>query len=174
MFVAGGLYRLKKRMRQTCPGWENEFLTSKYIRQPLPVVFGLMNLIVLIWGASPHTPGTIARKWWPIITLSIFFGGFLYWAVFRILQVQIQSKGGQDKTIGEKIGFNVIVHNETDQDVPEHMREDIARSRLDGSRRRTEHKVRVSATLQLFVLMDYSFREYLDGLERASRRRGTF
>jgi hypothetical protein len=96
-----------------------------------------MNLIVLIWGALPHKPKTIPRYWWPVTTILVFVGAGLYWLVFWVLL-------GTDKsgtTRGEKIGFEIVVHNETDPDVPGHMRVEVAQSRLDGSRRRTEYKV---------------------------------
>jgi hypothetical protein len=130
-------------MRQQWPGWQPEIITNKYVLRLLPIIFTAGNLVVIIWGAKPRIPGTIPRYWWPIIFILIVAGGFIYWSVMMITQVELDTvnKKGEKETIGSLIGFEVRVYNETDEGVPQAMQEAIVQSRLDGSRRRVAYKV---------------------------------
>lgn len=139
--VTLSLYRLPGRMRQTWPGWTPEIITNKYIFWVLPIVFSGGNLIVLIWGAKPHAPGTIPRYWWPAIFYFIIWGSAIYWCAIMITQIKLK-KDGEDRTVGSIVGFEVKIYNEMDELVPDHMQEAMVQSRLDGSRRRVEYKVR--------------------------------
>lgn len=55
-------------------------------------------------------------------------------------QLRIDHRG-KDTTIGEVIGFQVKIYNESDEVVPPNMEEAIVQSRLDGSRRRVGYQV---------------------------------
>ncbi|OCL12989.1 amino acid transporter [Glonium stellatum] len=137
IFIALGLYRLHSRMG---PNWHPEFLTNKYVYHVLPVLFIGINAIILGWGAKPNAPSTIPRYWWSIVNLLVFVSSALYWAVLRILQVKFTYEG-RLYNIGSIVGFEVKIHNETDQDTPPHMLAAMVQSRLDGSRRRVEFLV---------------------------------
>ena len=99
-------------------------------------------MIVIIWGAKPKAPGTIPRFWWVVIFVLIVAGSFMYWSVMMLTQVRLgKVKNGERETIGSKIGFEVLIYNETDDEVPQAMQEAMVQSRLDGSRRRVGYKV---------------------------------
>jgi hypothetical protein len=129
-------------MRQQWPGWQPEIITNKWVFRLLPIIFGGGNLIVIIWGAKPRTPGTTPRYWWPIIFFFIMAASFIYWGIMMITQVEttIENKKGEKRTIGNLIGFEVRIYNETDDGVPQAMQEAMVQSRLDGSRRRVGYK----------------------------------
>ncbi|KAK6387629.1 hypothetical protein LTS17_000898 [Exophiala oligosperma] len=55
-------------------------------------------------------------------------------------QLRIDHRG-KDTTIGEVIGFQVKIYNESDEVVPPNMEEAIVQSRLDGSRRRVGYQI---------------------------------
>ncbi|KAL6252611.1 hypothetical protein RBB50_000330 [Rhinocladiella similis] len=137
--VTLGLYRLTSRMQQTWPGWRPMIFTNKFVLYILPLVFTAGNLIILIWGAKPRSPGEIPRFWWPVIFFLIISGGAIYWACMVATQIRINHRG-KDTTIGEVIGFQVKIYNESDEVVPPNMEEAIVQSRLDGSRRRVGYQ----------------------------------
>lgn len=114
--------------------------TNKFVLYILPLVFTAGNLIILIWGAKPRSPGEIPRFWWPVIFFLIISGGAIYWACMVATQIRINHRG-KDTTIGEVIGFQVKIYNESDEVVPPNMEEAIVQSRLDGSRRRVGYQV---------------------------------
>ena len=126
--------------------------TNKLVRYTLPLVFTAGNLIILIWGAKPRTPGKIPRFWWPVTFFLIIAGGVLYWACLVATRVKIIHRG-KETTIGKVIGFQVKIYNETDGVVPENMEEAIVQSRLDGSRRRVGYKVRSPPAPDMDVLL---------------------
>ncbi|KAE9379783.1 hypothetical protein N431DRAFT_527234 [Stipitochalara longipes BDJ] len=140
--VTLGLYRLPTRMRQQWPDWQPEIITNKWALRLLPIVFAGGNLIVIIWGAKPRTPGTIPRFWWPVVFFLIVAGSLIYWAIMMMTQVKTKkfNKEGKKETIGSLIGFEVRIYNETDERVPQAMQEAMVQSRLDGSRRRVAYK----------------------------------
>lgn len=128
-------------MRQTWPGWQPTIFTNKLVRWTLPLLFLVGNLMILILGAKPRSPGKISRFWWPATFFLIIAGGVLYWACLVATQIKIRHLG-KETTIGEVIGFEVKIYNETDERVPANMQEAIVQSRLDGSRRRVGYQVR--------------------------------
>ncbi|KIW06544.1 uncharacterized protein PV09_02974 [Verruconis gallopava] len=142
MAVAVGIWRLRRRMQLSIPGWTLDFLSRKIFLIGIPIIFVVINFLILVFGAKPHKAGTIPRYWWPVISFLVYFGAILYWFGFWILQRPIRHKenGGQPITIGQYIGFEIIVHNETDENPPPEMREALLQSRLDGTRRRTQYK----------------------------------
>lgn len=119
--------------------WRPSYLRSKLLAIPLPLLFVAMNLLILVQGARPHSPGTIARFWWPAITGFIFAGSFVYWCGLMLLQARIPLT---EFTVGEVIGFKVIVRYENDEDIPNDFQRVLAQARNDGSRRRVEYQVR--------------------------------
>jgi hypothetical protein len=129
-------------MRQQWPGWQPEIITNKWVFRLLPIIFAGGNLIVIIWGAKPRTPGTTPRYWWPVIFFFIMAASFIYWGIMMMTQVEttIENKKGEKGTIGSLIGFEVQIYNETDDGVPQAMQEAMVQSRLDGSRRRVGYK----------------------------------
>ncbi|KAH7350518.1 amino acid permease-domain-containing protein [Rhexocercosporidium sp. MPI-PUGE-AT-0058] len=137
--VTLGLYRLPNRMRQQWPGWQPAIITNKWVLRFLPIIFAGGNMIVIIWGAKPKAPGTIPRFW--CIFVLIVAGSFMYWGVMILTQVKLgKVKNGERETIGSKIGFEVLIYNETDGEVPQAMQEAMVQSRLNGSRRRVGYK----------------------------------
>ena len=76
--------------------------------------------------------------WFPIVVGAIFGFGTLYWSFFQILQLRW---GG--RSVGERVGFEVAIYNEDDNDVPENMRNPMLEAQKDGSRHRMEYKVRL-------------------------------
>lgn len=142
-------------MQLIIPGWTLDFLSRKVLSVTIPIVFLCINLLVLIFGAKTHNPGSIPRYWWPIISFLVYSGAVLYWLGFWVLQKRISYKkeiDGQPMTIGRFIGFEVIVHNETDVNPPEEMRDALRQSRLDGTRRRIQYKVSLVIMLRYLLL----------------------
>jgi hypothetical protein len=92
-------------------------ITNKWVLRLLPIVFTAGNLVVIIWGAKPRTPGTIPRFWWPVTFILIVAGSFVYWALMMVTQVELEKvdKKGRKETIGSLIGFEVRIYNETDE-----------------------------------------------------------
>jgi hypothetical protein len=56
------------------------------------------------------------------------------------------NKNGEKRTIGNLIGFEVRIYNETVERVPQAMQEAMVQSRLDGSRRRVGYKASIFHT----------------------------
>jgi hypothetical protein len=135
-------------MRQQWPSWQPTIITNKWVLRLLPIIFALGNLVVIIWGAKPRTPGTIPRFWWPVVFFLIMAGSLIYWGIMMITQVELEkvSKKGEKETIGSLIGFQVRIYNEWDEGVPQAMQEAMVQSRLDGSRRRVGYKASLSST----------------------------
>jgi hypothetical protein len=127
-------------MRQNFPDWELTTVTNKYVLFFLPIVVLTGSFIILVWGAKPHSTGTIPRFWWPLIFFFIEAGSLLYWAAMMVTRVKYRDRG-TEKTVGSKIGFEVKIYNESDPAVPLDLVEAMAQSRLDGSRRRVVYEV---------------------------------
>jgi hypothetical protein len=122
----------------------------------IPLIFTGGNLIVLYFGAKPHAPGIISRAWWPKTFFLIMLGSLIYWAVMRMTEITVKVVEEQRVTLGQKIGFEVIIHNETDTTIPEEMEEAMVQSRLDGSRRRIEYKVSNLSRFSLSITNSFS------------------
>ena len=53
----------------------------------------------------------------------------------------LQAKWGGQKTLGQRIGFEIRVHEEGDADIPESMRRLMRQAHWDGSKRRLAYTV---------------------------------
>lgn len=95
--------------------------------------------MILVVSALPKKKGTIPRWWWPVVTALAFGGSFLYWCGFMALQRHNPFVPG--RSIGGTIGFEIIVHQEEDDDFPEKFAQLMVNARNDGSGRRVEYKV---------------------------------
>lgn len=140
-FVAFGLVKLQKRM-QSLPEHTDYHLTffrNKALLYTVPWFFAIANLVVLGFAGSTHTPGKIARWWWPVTMVILIAASFLYWAGMRITMVQtnvVDEKGGY-KTVGDFIGFKVSIYYQ--DNAPPGVKEDIddkLAAKIDGSKRR--------------------------------------
>lgn len=143
-----GLYRLQARMRQTRPEWNYTILTNKPFRFALPVLFIGGNFINLYFGARSREMGKIPRFWLPAVFFLIMSGSLMYWSLMMLMRVEIP---GTDLTIGKKIGFEVIVYNETDDSFPGGMGDAMVQARLDGSRRRVAYTVSTCSSRHSFT-----------------------
>ncbi|KAF2730347.1 hypothetical protein EJ04DRAFT_567848 [Polyplosphaeria fusca] len=140
MWVALGLFGLESRMKEQYARYRLTIFRTKYILYPVPIIFAFGNLLVLIFAAKAKTPGKIPRYWWPITLALILLGSFMYWGVMMITRKKIRIKG-VEKTVGEVVGFEVIVYNKDSINMPATVKEDIAETlaaKIDGSKRRVE------------------------------------
>jgi hypothetical protein len=117
--------------------WKFAYLSNKGILYPVTFVFIGMNLLMVVITAMPETPGTIPRYYWPITVLACLAAGAAYWGGLTSLQL----KFGSERTLGARIGFEVNIYNEGDEDIPEDFRNIMADAFVDGSRRRVTYKV---------------------------------
>lgn len=102
-------------------------------------------MLVLITAALEHHENKIPRFWWAVTIALILLGSFLYWGVMRITRVRVMWKG-ESTTIGEIIGFEVVIYNKGDKDIPVDVKDSIAEAlaaKIDGSGRRVRLVVRI-------------------------------
>ena len=145
MWVALGLFGLKRRMRELDPRYRLTIFRGKWLLYTCPVVFALGNLLVLIFAAKAHSPGKIPRFWWPVTFFLVLLGSLIYWGAMMITRKTVERKGEQ-KTIGQLIGFEVLVYNRDTKDMPVEVKDSMAEAlaaKIDGSKRRVKIKVRV-------------------------------
>lgn len=142
MWVALGLFGLKRRMRELDPRYRLTIFRGKWLLYTCPIIFALGNLLVLIFAAKAHNPGKIPRFWWPVTFFLILLSSFVYWGVMMITRKNVEWKGEQ-KTIGQLIGFEVLVYNRDTEDMPVEVKDSMAEAlaaKIDGSKRRVEIK----------------------------------
>jgi hypothetical protein len=120
--------------------WQPAILTNNLVFMLVPILVIAGNIIMLFFGARPHTPNTIPRYWWPISFFLIEVGAFIYWCAMVITWIKVGPEKNR-RTIGDIIGFKVNVYNETDMTIPETLQDDMVMARLDGSRRRVGYEV---------------------------------
>jgi hypothetical protein len=144
IFVAIGLLKLGKCMR-SLPNYSNYQLTffrSKLLLWVITIIFAVGNLLILIFACKTHAGGKISRWWWPVTTVILFFASFVWWAGIYILQIPTRvtdPKTAEKKTVGELIGFKVLVYYKDTINVPPVVEKDIDESlaaKVDGSGRR--------------------------------------
>jgi hypothetical protein len=114
-----------------------------------------MNLLAIGFGAKPRDEGKIPRYWYPVLFTIVLAGSCIYWLVFWGLQQPLKkaetadlTTGGKaaPRTVGEVVGLQVTVYDEDDdpikKPVPAEMKNAMIQASLDGTRRRTQYKVR--------------------------------
>ncbi|KAF2111931.1 amino acid permease-domain-containing protein [Lophiotrema nucula] len=142
MWVALGLFDLKRRMHELDPRYRLTIFRGKWLLYTCTIIFALGNLLVLIFAAKAHQPGKIPRFWWPVTFFLILLGSLIYWGAMMITRKTIEWKGEQ-KTIGQLIGFEVLVYNRDTKDMPEEVKGSMTEAlaaKIDGSKRRVEIK----------------------------------
>ncbi|KAF2474440.1 uncharacterized protein BDR25DRAFT_122014 [Lindgomyces ingoldianus] len=140
MLVAIGLWFLKSRMEEQFNEYRFTIFQRKWTVYTVPIIFALGTLLVLIFSAKPILPGKIPRYWWPATFFLILLGSFLYWSVIRIVQIEVTYKG-KIQTIGQIIGFEIIVYDKDTINVPKNVKDSVAEAlaaKIDGSGRRVE------------------------------------
>jgi len=141
-------------MRKQYANYRLTIFRWNWILYTVPIIFALGNMLVLIIAALEHHKNKIPRFWWPVTIALILFGSFLYWGVMRITRVRVVWKG-ENKTIGEIIGFEVVVYNKGDKDIPVDVKDSIAEAlaaKIDGSKRRVRLVVRIDHGPILLIL----------------------
>jgi hypothetical protein len=140
VFLGFGLFRLTKRMRtiKEHGQWKPAYLKNRVTLYGVALAFISVNMLVLVVTAKPKDSGTIPRFYWPVTMAAVLAAAAIYWGVFKALQMSF----GGEKTLGQKIGFEVSVYNEGDEDIPEVMMRLMREAGRDGSRRRVSYKVR--------------------------------
>jgi hypothetical protein len=140
-------------MREQYANYRLTMFRWNWILYTVPIIFALGNMLVLITAAMEHHKGKIPRFWWPATIALVLLGSFLYWAAMRITRVKVVWKG-ETKTVGQIIGFEVLVYNKGDKDLPVDVKDSIAEAlaaKIDGSKRRV--KVVVSIQYALIQLL---------------------
>ena len=139
-----GLLRLKSRMRTLYPNWKPTYLTTKVSVILVSAAVVSVNIIILVMTALP-TSGAVPNYYWPVTIVGFIAAGVAYWAVLRLLEVKEPKR-----TLGSKLGLEVGVYEQGDEDIPDEMRLLMHEAELDGSRRRLRYKVRQSCLFQAF------------------------
>lgn len=139
VFVGIGIFSLHQRMNARNGGWKLSYLTHRPVLYCLATIFIGINCVVLVVSALPQKRGTIPRWWWPAITAMVLGASFLYWSGFTALQMENPFSPGQ--TVGAAIGFEIIVHQEDDESIPDKFSKLMVQARNDGSARRIEYRV---------------------------------
>jgi hypothetical protein len=137
-FLGIGLLRLKGRMRLLQSNWKPTYMKNNVVLIFVSFVFVSINIVTLVMTALPEGQGSIPSFYWPITLAGVIGLGLIYWGILRILQV----KGLKDRTLGSRIGLEVKVYEEGDENVPEEMKFLMREAVGDGSRRRVQYKVR--------------------------------
>jgi hypothetical protein len=125
--------------------WKPVYMKNTFILYAVALTFIGMNALMLVMTARPKVQGEIPRFYWPIAVGGCMAMGAVYWALLKSMQL----KFGGETTLGSKIGFEVQVYNEGDEDIPPRMRFLMEEANLDGSRRRVSYKVCASIPLVL-------------------------
>jgi amino acid transporter len=144
VFVAIGLLKLRTRMRShpNHSNYQLTFFRSKPFLWAVAIIFAIGNLLIVIFAGKTHNVGKIPRWWWPVTTAILFFASFVYWAGIYILQLPTKAqdtKTGNFKTVGELIGFKIIVYYKNTVNVPPVVEKNIDETlaaKVDGSGRR--------------------------------------
>lgn len=115
------------------------FFNNKFILYTVAFVFASGNLVILGFAGKTHDPRKIPRWWWPIIITIIILASFIYWAAMSITMIKTKrvDSHGNTKTIGDLIGFKVVVHYP--DTAPRVIKDDIDEklaAQIDGSQRR--------------------------------------
>ena len=118
------------------------FFRAKPLLYTIPIIFALGNLLILIFAGKTHSPGKIPRWWWPVTIFLLLIASALYWAGIRVTRIETSrtdSATGNKKTVGDLIGFKVIVYYKDSNHVPSVVEKDIDEAlaaKVDGSKRR--------------------------------------
>jgi amino acid transporter len=115
------------------------YMKNNVILYSTAIPFIAVNILIMVITAMPNTPNSIPRWYWPITVLAVLVAALVYWSALMIPRLK-WSKGG--RTLGAKIGFEVHVYEEGDDDIPENMRFLMWEAKEEGSRRRLKYKVR--------------------------------
>ena len=134
-----GLLRLKSRMQTLYPNWKPTYLTTRVSVMVVSGAVVSVNIVILVMTALP-TGGSVPNYYWPVTIVGFIGFGVAYWTVLKVLGVKGPKSGGR-VTLGSKIGLEVNVYEEGDDDIPEEMRFLMREAALDGSRRRLKYKV---------------------------------
>lgn len=139
VFLGVGIFRLEKRMRTISEtgDWKPVYMSNKFSLYIIVLIFMGINALMIVVTAMPKAPGAIPRYYWPVTVFACVVAGAVYWCGLKSLQMTF----GGEKTLGARIGLEVNVYNEGDEDIPEHMKSGMADAKFDGSRRRVSYKV---------------------------------
>ena len=134
VFLGIGLFKLARRMRILNKNWKPAYFKSKYFLYVFGALFGGLNVTIAVISALPHQPGEVPNFYWPVAIAALVVAATLYWAVLQALQ---------RTWLGEKIGFEVRIHSQDDDDIPDGLTRLMRDAIADGSRRRVEYRVRL-------------------------------
>lgn len=124
-------------MRTLDENWRLTYFKSKYFLYVFGALFGGVNVTIVVIAALPHQPGEVPDFYWPVAITALVVAATLHWAVLQALQ---------RKWLGKKVGFEVRIHNQDDdeeEDIPDSLTGPMRDAIADGSRRRVEYKVRL-------------------------------
>lgn len=123
--------------------WKPTYIRNPFVLWSVAVAFVSFNVVILVVTAMPQDPGTIPRFYWPVTIVGVMTLGVFYWLVLKIFQVK-GYKDSKASSISSKIGLEINVYEEGDEDIPMEMRFLMREAVGDGSRRRLDYKVRFS------------------------------
>ena len=126
-------------MQTLNPNWKPTYLTNTVSVVLVSGVFVSVNIVILVMTALP-TVDEVPNYYWPVTIVGFMAFGLAYWGVLRLLGVKGPTPGGR-MTLASKIGLEVNIYEEGDDNIPEEMRFLMHEAALDGSRRRLQYKV---------------------------------
>lgn len=117
--------------------WRPRYLRPNYLLYAFVILFVGFNTTIVVTTALPYAQGQALSFYWSVAIAALIFVSTLYWGVLRALQ---WNWGGQ-VPLGRKIGFEVRIHSQGDDEIPESLHQIMKDAIADGSRRRIEYKV---------------------------------
>lgn len=123
--------------------WKPTYMKNYFVLGFVALVFVCFNIVILVMTARPHDPDTVPRFYWPITVVGVMAFGVFYWGVLRIFQVSAH-QDSKPSSISSKLGLEINVYEDGDENVPMEMRFLMREAVGDGSRRRLDYKVCVT------------------------------
>lgn len=140
VFLAVGLLRLGSRMRMLSEDWRPTYLRSKLLLWSFASVLVGFNATILVVTALPETQGNVPCFYWPVTIVAIVIAAIIHWCMLRALWTKWR---GGPMTLGQRIGFEVKVHSQDDEEaIPDSLNHLMREAIADGSRRRVEYMVK--------------------------------
>ncbi|KAJ4330121.1 hypothetical protein N0V87_010285 [Didymella glomerata] len=143
VFVAIGLFRLRKRVRTL------RFFDRKPLLYTVSFIFALGNILILVFAGKTHKAGKIARWWWPVVAFIVLFVSGMYWLGIRLFMTE---------RISNRTGLKIRIEQEPRAVVTD-THEALAKA-VDGSGRR------------VITTTDGRLKDFVDGVKELKRKAG--
>jgi hypothetical protein len=139
VFLGLGIFRLTKVMRNAPEqeDWRLSYLRNPFARYLVIGAFVGFNIVILVVTAIPVGDRSVPAFYSPVMMGAILLVSLAYLGFLKLLSVRV----GRGNTVGQRVGFEVQVYTEGDEDIPERMKMLMTEANWDGSRRRLAYTV---------------------------------